>query len=173
MQTKKTHLPLLLVDRMLGKLSRYLRMAGYDAIYLREEIDQVKEARRMRRILITRDKIALSRCQKLHIPCIEVFDNYPEKQFEEVLGKLGSFGKPLPYSRCIKCNEPLEKILDKKLVEGWVPPFVYKTQEQFKRCPACGRIFWKGTHRKKMDEIIEKSWHGSKIGLDKSSPYKK
>jgi uncharacterized protein with PIN domain len=27
-----------------------------------------------------------------------------------------------------------------------VPPYVFKTQEQFVECPACHRIFWKGTH---------------------------
>jgi hypothetical protein len=51
------------------------------------------------------------------------------------------------------CNAALEEIA-KSAVAGLVPPYVYRTQAQFRRCPACGRIYWRGTHWARMVERL-------------------
>jgi uncharacterized protein with PIN domain len=48
-------------------------------------------------------------------------------------------------NRCLECNEPLTPVSKAEVEEG-LPPHVRKTQEKFARCPACGRLYWPGTH---------------------------
>jgi uncharacterized protein with PIN domain len=35
-----------------------------------------------------------------------------------------------------------------------VPPFVASTQSEFRRCPACGRLYWRATHAERMRERL-------------------
>jgi len=49
------------------------------------------------------------------------------------------------FNRCILCNEALEAA-GKDSVKGEAPQFVFETQENFMRCPGCGKIYWRGTH---------------------------
>ena len=35
-----------------------------------------------------------------------------------------------------------------------VPPYVARTQEHFRRCPRCGRIYWRATHAERMRERL-------------------
>ncbi|NLF02924.1 MAG: hypothetical protein GX601_18325 [Anaerolineales bacterium] len=48
-------------------------------------------------------------------------------------------------SRCALCNMPLEPVAREEVARA-VPPYIYRTQREFDRCPACGRIYWAGTH---------------------------
>jgi uncharacterized protein with PIN domain len=43
----------------------------------------------------------------------------------------------------------------KSEVKELVPPYVFKTQEQFRQCPACGRLYWRGTHWRAMTRRLE------------------
>ena len=140
---------------MLGKLARYLRMAGFDTLYIGREGDPVEEARKSGRVLVTRNRLAAARCAVLGIECIEVRDNYPHNQTREVMRRMKRGARPSPYTRCVFCNTRLEEVGDKAAVEGWVPPFVYKSQDRFKKCPGCGRIFWNATHKKSMDRFMK------------------
>lgn len=58
-----------------------------------------------------------------------------------------------PYSRlltrCLICNALLTDI-DRALIQEKVPPYVYETQDLFKICLSCNRIFWQATHKDKM-----------------------
>jgi uncharacterized protein with PIN domain len=152
---RKIKLPLLLADRMLGKLVRYLRIAGFDTLYVGPEKNPLEETRRTGRTLLTRNRSIASRCNMLGLSCILVDNNYPHDQTREVLEKLGDTAQPEPYTRCVFCNSVLVNISNKEEVEGWVPPFVYSTQEQFKKCPDCGRVFWDATHKESMEKFIK------------------
>jgi uncharacterized protein with PIN domain len=39
-------------------------------------------------------------------------------------------------------------------VAGLVPEFVWSQHQAFWRCPDCGRIYWPGTHRQRMEEAL-------------------
>jgi uncharacterized protein with PIN domain len=55
----------------------------------------------------------------------------------------------------MECNTLLEKrTMDE--VQNRVPPYVFKTQEEYMECPACNRIYWKGTHWQAMIEKLQK-----------------
>jgi uncharacterized protein with PIN domain len=48
-------------------------------------------------------------------------------------------------SRCAVCNTTLERV-SREDVASRVPPYVVRTQTDFRRCPGCGRVYWPGTH---------------------------
>ena len=54
-------------------------------------------------------------------------------------------------------NAVLEKVeRNKEEVKELVPHYVFKTQSQFRQCPACKRIYWRGTHWRAMTRRLEK-----------------
>jgi hypothetical protein len=55
--------------------------------------------------------------------------------------------------RCARCNVILES-RTKAEAAGRIPEFVWSHHDSFWGCPACGRIYWPGTHRQRMDERI-------------------
>ncbi len=144
-----------LTDRMLGKLVRNLRIVGFDAVRLEDGADPVEQARRTRRILLTRNRSTARRCASLDIEHILILDNYPHGQTREVLGRTGLKDRLEPFSRCLDCNSVLEKVDGKEKVKGWVPPFVYDTQDSFSQCPGCGKYFWDATHIQSMERFLE------------------
>jgi uncharacterized protein with PIN domain len=50
------------------------------------------------------------------------------------------------FSKCIRCNVLLDKILDKQEIEAAVHPNIYARHEKFFKCPACHTVFWHGSH---------------------------
>jgi hypothetical protein len=57
------------------------------------------------------------------------------------------------FSRCPVCNGALE-VADREAIRAHVPAYVAQTQTAFRRCPDCERIYWRGTHWKRMDQHL-------------------
>jgi uncharacterized protein len=134
--------PRLVADAMLGRLARWLRVMGYDTTYWRAGSDTalVHQARAEGRLILTRDRqLAGRRGVRALLVAAEALD----QQIEEVRTALG--GQPEPFTRCLKCNGQLVE-LDRAAARALVPSYVWQTQAQFRRCPDCGRVYWKGTH---------------------------
>lgn len=144
------------VDSMAGKLARWLRMLGFDAVYERTgEIERIIQiARDEKRVILTRN----SRFKKVKLPKdVRLFFLSSEKthlQLREVILEFDLIDKIAPFTRCIECNTPLEKVTDKEGIRLKVPYFVFRTHDEFSRCPSCGRIYWKGTHTEAMSKRI-------------------
>lgn len=141
----------LLADGMLGRLARWLRLLGYDTAY-ENDADDMYLARRARaegRVLLTRDRALASR---RGLSTLLVESEVLEKQIRQVLETLGPPPEPA-LSRCSLCNVPLEAV-SKDLVADRVPPYVFRTQQQFRLCPACGRVYWPGSHLERMAQQI-------------------
>ncbi len=127
---------------MLGRLAKWLRLAGYDTRYWRDGSDAelIAAAQAEDRLIITRDRqLAGRRGVRAVLVVAETLD----EQIAEVRDQLG--GNPQPFSRCPECNEPLER-LTRAAARDLVPPYVWHTQSEFHRCPGCDRVYWKGTH---------------------------
>ncbi len=142
-----------IVDSMLGTLAKWLRILGYDTLYFPNMDDDELAYRAMAedRILLTRDQ-ELARRRGVRAILIK---NAPlEDQLLQVFQEL-KLERQNCFSRCPICNEPLKPV-EKESVRGKVPPYVFQTQEQFKICPSCHRIYWKGTHWQKMKELLDK-----------------
>jgi len=143
----------LLADGMLGKLAKWLRLLGYDTAYDNAASDRelARRARAEGRVLLTRDR-GLAACRGLRTLLIQ--SEVLEEQVQEVRDGLG--GPPHPaLSRCSVCNAVLEPISPAEIADR-VPPYVLKTQTEFRRCPGCGRVYWPGSHLRAMHGQMEK-----------------
>jgi len=138
------------VDCMLGKLAKWLRILGFDAVFfsrIRDD-DLLSLAREESRTLLSRDHELIERAR-----CIQVLtitsENWPE-QVRQVLDAFCLWDRVRPYSRCTECNREL-KPLTRARAKNLVAPFVLVSAERFALCPGCGRIYWEGTHHRDME----------------------
>ena len=141
------------LDTMLGKLARWLRAMGYDALYFPRADDRhlLQLAHAEARTLLTRDaRLArLAGALGLLIQATEI-----EAQIAEVIERLAltpAEGGLL--SRCLEDNALLED-RPKESVRGLVPEYIFTTQDHFIRCPDCARIYWQGSHADRMLERL-------------------
>jgi uncharacterized protein with PIN domain len=132
-----------LADAMLGRLATWLRLLGYDTAYHRDATDAelARRARLEQRILLTRD-VELTRRRGVRAVLIEA--EQVEDQIHQVFHTLNLTAQEA-FSRCAECNGLLEEA-SKESVREQVPPYVFHTQEHFRRCPHCARVYWRGTH---------------------------
>ena len=142
------------VDCMLGKLAKWLRILGFDAVFFPAIADEelLRIAREERRVLLTRDTALLERVRDKDALFI-TSDDW-RLQIEQVLDGKNLRSRCKPYSRCLECNVRLKPI-SKARARNLVAPFVYETARAFSLCPGCGRVFWKGSHHEDMERMIE------------------
>lgn len=137
------------VDKMLGRLARWLRIIGQDVVYGPEfyGLALVQVARRDGRVILTRDT-RLVRRRDLP-PYLFITSDHHREQFRMVVAACGLDPTPAFLTRCLDCNDVLCEV-DPTSVRPSVPPYVWATQERFYRCPRCQRIFWPATHFARM-----------------------
>ena len=148
-----------MVDHNVGKLVKWLRMMGYDTLFFNgsDDSDMVKQALAEGRIILTRDTEIMKRrvVTKGQLSAILLDSEEPEQQTRQVIDRLDLDCKFRPFTLCLECNRTLEERSPNE-VRGRVPPYVYKTQRQYMECPACHRIYWRGTHWEAMTRMLEK-----------------
>jgi hypothetical protein len=138
---------------MLGTLAKWLRILGYDTRFDPDLDDHqlIRLARAEGRVLLTRDR-ELARRPGMHV--LLVTSEHLEDQITQVLVELGL--KPdQAFSRCPVCNEPLAE-MDVETARPRVPAYVAQTQETFRSCPKCRRIYWRGSHWYKMHDQLQR-----------------
>jgi uncharacterized protein with PIN domain len=138
-------------DAMLGTLAKWLRVLGYDTIYDTDLDDHqlVRLARADGRELLTRDReLACRRGVRTLLVASEDLDD----QVRQVLLEL-ELDAGRTFSRCPICNEILQT-LDRETARERVPPYVAQTRKTFRSCPACRRVYWRGTHWQRMNEYL-------------------
>ena len=133
------------LDDHLGRLARFLRALGYDALWVRSGDDaRIVVASSEGRLFVTRDEAWSEKT--LPGPKLVVRSSRPLEQLGEVIHACSLCPDPGRFlMRCTVCNESTRPI-EKSDVEHRLPPFVRKTQERFRICPGCDRIYWQGTH---------------------------
>ncbi|MCK9614005.1 MAG: Mut7-C RNAse domain-containing protein [Candidatus Omnitrophica bacterium] len=142
-----------IVTRELGKLVRWLRIIGFDAVFYDKESKGtlIIQALRDDRIIVTRTKERIDDLQKKTI--VVTCDNVKE-QLQEVIGKLKlKIEEEKMFSRCTLCNELLVAA-KKEEVKELIPERVYNQQTAFKKCSACGKVYWQGSHLAKVSAIV-------------------
>ena len=138
--------PRFVADVMLGRLAKWLRIAGFDVLYSNRFSDEelVALSRREGRILLSRDTHLLIRRSVKQFIFLE--SERVQDQIRQILHATKISSIPRILTRCLVCNELLADI-SRDEVKGSVPPYVYETQPNFKFCPLCRKIYWAGTHR--------------------------
>ena len=152
-----------IVDNNVGKLAKWLRVMGYDALLFSGEDDgkMVKIALAQNRVILTKDREVMKRrlvtSGKLKAVLIEGDD--VEAQLQQVVEAFNLDYRFSPFSICLECNVQLiEKNQD--AVRGSVPPYVFKTQKLYMECPSCHRIYWRGTHWQAMNRELDELARG-------------
>ncbi len=151
--------PRFIADHNVGKLAKWLRMMGYDTLFFsgREDSGMVATALAEDRVILTRDteiiKRRLATSGQLRVILLDT--EQPEQQMCQVIQALKLNSRFRPFSLCLECNRPLEERTVEQ-VKGRVPPYVLKTKDQYMECPACGRIYWRGTHWQRMNQKLDR-----------------
>jgi len=145
--------PRFLADAMLGRLARWLRLLGFDTAY-DAAIADAEIARRAieeDRIVVTRDR-ALP--EEWRLPRVVVL------RAESLAEQLRELSRALPlrdgraFSRCTHCNAPLEDVAVER-VAAQLPPRVVARERAFRRCSACGRVYWEGSHVARIRRVLD------------------
>lgn len=143
-----------IVDDMLGKLAKWLRILGYDALYCRtqNDYDLIEIAQKEGRILLTRD-IQLSK--NWIVPTLLIKDEVIEDQLKQVIQRFNLEMEEHLFSRCPICNTLLIKI-EKDEIKDKLPEFVYQSYNEFWTCTTCNRYYWTGSHWMNIKTKIKK-----------------
>ena len=139
------------LDVHLGTLARRLRLVGVDCAYANDADDDelIARANAESRVLLTQDR-GLLRRRNLRLGGY-VRGTRPDLQLRDVLER---FAPPLaPWTRCTACNGRLSEVR-KADVEEDLQPGTRRTYHEFARCPDCGRVYWRGAHRRRLERIV-------------------
>ena len=147
-----------IVDNNVGKLAKWLRIMGYDALLFKEKDDgkMVKVALAQNRVILTKDTQIMRRrlVTSGRLKAILIEDDEPKAQLRQIADALDLDYQFRPFSICLECNQSLVE-RDKDEVRDLVPPYVFETQSLYMECPSCHRIYWRGTHWQAMSRELE------------------
>jgi len=144
-----------IVDVNLGKLVGKLRLLGFDT-YFRNDLEDeeiIQIADEEKRIILTRDKGILKQNKVNHGYYLRS-DN-PKKQVKEVVERFQLQNLINPFTRCSACNGQLINVSKDKL-SGLLNEDTLSFYDEFRRCKACHKIYWEGSHFKHILHWIEK-----------------
>jgi len=140
-------------DAHLGGLARRLRMAGFDTLYdngLRDE-EIVRLAAAEGRVVLTRDRELLKRRTVAHGCYVRTLR--ASEQVREIFDRLDLARSARPFTRCLHCNAPLVAVAKRDIADA-LPPRVRDCYERFSTCTACKRIYWEGSHWRRMLAMV-------------------
>jgi len=144
-----------IADAMLGKLTKWLRLAGVDVEYDKQIDDDtlIKRAMYNGLVILTRDRSIVKR--KNVGDHLLIWSDHLREQILEFIKVFEIDTLDSAFTRCIRCNTLLEEV-EKSSLKDQIPPYVWKTQNEFRRCNDCKRIYWAGTHRENAESFLRK-----------------
>ncbi len=148
------------LDTHLGKLATYLRLLGFDVLYGTDCDDDTLASISADevRILLTRDRGLLKRGAVTHGYYVRETD--PQRQLVEALRRFDLFGALAPFRRCLRCNGLLAPVRKEEVADR-LPPKTRQYYDEFQCCQACGRIYWPGSHYRRMLRFVERVRQGA------------
>jgi hypothetical protein len=151
--------PRFAADAMLGRLARWLRVLGYDTSHDMTLSDPVlvRRANEEGRVLVTRDRHLLRELKPVR--AVEVRDDAPLEQLKAVIAELGLTPPPQLFVRCLLCNEPLQALARDEALP-LLPEGVRELPGPVRRCPRCARLYWDGSHVRRMRAALDRALPG-------------
>lgn len=157
-----------IVDRMLCRLGRWLRIFGYDTRIINEELDDkqsekdddllLKISKEDDRILVTRDKMLYKRSIKNNLNSVLIISNIIEKQILELKQAVG-IEIELKMTRCTICNGEINLYSsnrEKLSSIDYIPKrLLSNNEERLWVCTKCGQFYWIGNHWKMMKQMVK------------------
>ncbi|MFZ2524744.1 MAG: Mut7-C RNAse domain-containing protein [Candidatus Ferrigenium altingense] len=142
--------PRFLCDEMLGRLCRYLRAAGYDALLAnggRSDAELLRQCREEGRYFLTQDQLVQE-----HKAARGVALLLPQGDLDQLAAALGAHFKldwlAHAFTRCLEDNTPLVAADAAALARA--PADALRPDEPLCHCPVCNRVYWRGSHYKRM-----------------------
>jgi uncharacterized protein with PIN domain len=153
------------IDVHLGRLARYLRLAGFDTLYDRQldDGDLAEVSRAEKRVLLTRDQGLLKRRSVTHGYFVR--STVPARQLAEVVARFDLRRLVQPFSRCMSCNGLL-LAADRADVEADVPARSHQHFDAFLRCSSCRRVYWRGSHYPHLKQILSSALDSGEPAAD-------
>lgn len=148
-----------ITDGMLGKLTRWLRLLGYDVEYANDMEDKklMALAKKEKRILLTRD---LELFQQANARGVDAFlvEGRTEVERLACMAKKHDFHLEIDVtvSRCPKCNTKIRPVAKDTVAEK-VEKATFTFYNEFWECSKCGQIYWQGAHWKKITKTLEEA----------------
>lgn len=150
-----------IADRMLGRLSRWLRLFGYDTLEIRKQENEddllLELAEKERRILLSRDRMLIRKAIKRGIAAYLVESSDIVEQLREIQREFNIKFEP-DMDRCSLCNSPIRKVEPDEMEivksKDYVYPATLESGTEFWICDKCGQVYWQGKHWENIKEIV-------------------
>jgi uncharacterized protein len=153
--------PKFIADGMLGKISKKLRIFGFDTEYLANTNDNaiIKINFDKKRIILTKDKQLYTRAIRLNIPCFLITIENELANLVAIMKESDvNYISPITnkHTRCTLCNGVLETVTKSSpSVLDNVPKKVLENIDTFYKCTSCQNIYWNGTHIKEINKLVD------------------
>lgn len=149
-----------IADAMLARLARWLRVLGFDTLYDPQvhDRDLVRISGEQGRTLLTRDRGLLRDLRPAH--ALEITHDAPLDQLREVVTTLALPAPAALFTRCMVCNAALSAPLPRPDADALVPEGVRGIPGPIRQCPSCGRVYWHGSHVRRMRAAIDRALPG-------------
>jgi hypothetical protein len=147
-----------IVDPDLFPLCHALRMLGFDALNRGNlpPSQAIEKAIEERRIWVKSGPEELN--LQYGIRYFIVSSGEVPGQLDELDRQFSLKAVSEPFSRCLKDNARIREI-PKDTVGNRAPEKILETRDQFYECPICGRVYWHGSHLKRMSKrLAEWGW---------------
>jgi uncharacterized protein len=141
-------------DGHLGRLTRNLRLLGFDVAYCQNADD-----RQLLEVMVRENRALLTRDRRLLMHAIVQHGYWPrsqnaDEQTIEVVRRFDLSELIAPFTRCLRCNAPLEAAAKADII-GKLEPLTKIYYDRFRRCPDCKQIYWSGSHFPKLQRRVE------------------
>jgi uncharacterized protein len=140
-------------DVHLGKLTRYLRLCGFDT-YCNTDFDDfdiINFAVSDGRVILTRDIELLKNKKVTHGYWIR--SQQSDEQMKDVIKRFDLKRQIALFTRCMECNGLLKDVEKEEIINSLLPR-TKQFYRKFKICPGCKRIYWNGSHYQSMERNI-------------------
>ncbi len=147
------------LDGMLGKLARWLRMMGHDTKYSInfDDGELLAVAKAEKRVLLTRDLALYQQAIGKGVDAFYVAGENESVRLAQVSNRYGiALEIDLAKSRCPKCNGKLNPV-PKQEITNKVEPNTRLHYDEFWLCPNCGSVYWQGAHWTKIKQTLQKA----------------
>jgi len=145
---------------MLGRLARWLRVLGFDTTCdaALPDPELVRRAATEGRVLLTRDRHLLREMRP--VAAMEIRRDAPLEQLRDVVTTLALPAPAELFTRCLLCNAELSMLLPETEAMGLLPADFREIPGPVRRCPACGKLYWHGSHVRRMRAALERALPG-------------
>ena len=147
------------VDGMLGKLTRWLRLLGHDVEYSNnmEDKDLIGIAKKEKMVLLTRDFQLYQQAVGKGLDALYVEGQTEPERLAEISKRFSiRLEVDMKISRCSKCNTIVKPILKEKIADK-VEKNTLAHYDEFWMCPKCEQVYWQGAHWTRIGKILEKA----------------